>query len=293
MQKLKIYFMKKMLAGRRKKERKKYPVIGERLTIARKAGDIEVIIHMPRKRRTPLPVMFNVHGGAWVLGDAACIEGQSKRMANALSCIVVNINYTKLDVKPFPYPQQEIVDCVKYFAKRTSEYGIDVEKFSLIGYSAGGHLCAGAAQMLRDIHFPLCANVLVYPFLDFSVLGADAEANKLMGELFFSGGVGADSPLLSPAKAKASALVGLSPTEIILCGRDALYEQGISYEKSLHEAGCEATLKVFEGAMHGFMEGAIGEGDKAREQALICDTCFTYLQDRMVWHWRSIDDGRR
>lgn len=42
-----------------------------------------------------------------------------------------------LDVQPFSYPQEEIRDTVFWFREHAGEYGIDSERFALMGYSAG------------------------------------------------------------------------------------------------------------------------------------------------------------
>jgi acetyl esterase len=134
-------------------------------------------------------VVFNVHGGAWVGGDALLLDTQSQEMADRLGCLVVNINYIKADVKPFPYAQYEVRDTVLYFVRHAQEYGIDTSKLALMGYSAGGHLCACAAQMLAEDGISLSCQVLCYPFLDFTFAGEAhnemADGMKGIGEIFF------------------------------------------------------------------------------------------------------------
>ena len=74
-------------------------------------------LHRPACGGENLPVVFNVHGGAWVGGDALLLDTQSQEMADRLGCFVVNINYIKADVKPFPYAQYEVRDTVLYFVR--------------------------------------------------------------------------------------------------------------------------------------------------------------------------------
>ena len=59
--------------------------------------------------------------------------------------IVMTSQDTKLDEQPFPYVQNEVADIVQYFSDRAEEFGLDTRKFNVIGYSAGAHICAGAA----------------------------------------------------------------------------------------------------------------------------------------------------
>lgn len=292
---IKLFFVHKMLERGRKKSRKKEPWLGKQFFVPRAEGKpVEVIMYKPEvKKYTPMPVMFNIHGGAWVGGDASALDEQSQKMADLLCAFVVNINYTKVDAEPFPYAQKEVADVVRFFWGNTAEYGIDRDRFNLIGYSAGGHICAGAAIMLKDEGIPLCSNIPVYPFLDFHVFneglfpGMDAKSTKLMEEVFFRDGVDRYSTVMSPAAASVEALKGLSATELILCGPDALYQQGFDYRDRLLEAGVPVELKVFEESTHGFMEGDYDKelNEMEQKQKEMCEACFQYLIMRMWILW--------
>lgn len=294
---LKLKLISIMLRRARKKTIKKPPLLGKRFEIPRNGEPIiETYLYEPKNRtQSSIPALFNVHGGAWVGCDATMLDTQSQQLADTLGAYVVNINYKKLDVKPFPYPQTEARDAVLYFAEHAGEYGIDAEKFAIIGYSAGGHICAGAAMLLRDAGFKLSRQILCYPFLDFHVfdggnaMGLDGSSMRLMNELFYRGGMNKDMPLMSPAAAPKEALSGLAPAEIILCGPDDLYRQGIDYCEHLKEAGVDAELKVFETSTHGFLEAnypeSSGEPDEAQKASR--EVCIEYLSKRMKEVWRS------
>lgn len=273
--------------------------------------EVEVILYEPVKKCCePMPVLFNIHGGAWVGGDASALDTQSKQLADTCSCLVVNINYRKVDDKPFPYCQHEVRDTVLYFAEHVDEFGIDREKFTLIGYSAGGHICTGAAMLLRDAGFKLNSQVPCYPFLDFHLFDTDGipgveeengeqktdkktekknrELMAVVNEIFFRGGVDKFSALMSPGAAAPEELKGVAPVELIICGKDALYEQAFAYQKRLEEANVPVELKVFEKATHGFMEGNYPEMfyEPNEEQRIIRDESFRYLKKQMEQHWR-------
>lgn len=292
---LKLKLMCAAMRHARKKARKKQPWIGKQLMMKREnAPEVELFLYEPKeKRHEPLPVLFNVHGGAWVGGDATALDTQSQFLADMLSAFVVNINYRKLDEVPFPYPQTEVCDTVLYFQRHAEEYGLDKTCFNLIGYSAGGHICAGAAMLLRDAGVKLCSQILCYPFLDFHIfeggnaVGMDGKTVRLMNELFFRGGMDANQPMMSPASAPADALHGMAPAEIILCGPDDLYQQGIDYQKHLESAGVDAALKVFEPAIHGFLEANYPEnfGEKNESQIPVREECWQYLKERLEARW--------
>jgi len=297
---LKLYFMHLMMAHKRKKSRKKKPWIGKQFMVPRNGlPDVETFLYEPEvKKYSPMPVMFNIHGGAWVGGDATALDTQSQQIADTLSAFVVNINYKNLEVKPFPYPQQEGFDTVLYFARHAKEYRMDIKRFNLIGYSAGGHICAGAAMLLRDTGFELASQILCYPFLDFRIFDSgiipgmendsrNDKTMKLMSEFFFRNGMDKMQPIMSPAAAPTEKLKGLAPVEIIICGPDALYQQGVDYHQKLNEAGVPCKLKKYEESTHGFMEGNYPEveWEKNPKQEAIRDECFLYLKERMKIRW--------
>ena len=295
MNKIKLFFIHKMLENGRKKIRKKGPWVGKQFWVQREGKKpVETFLYEPKEKKyNPMPVMFNIHGGAWVGSDATAIDVQSQKMADTLSAFVVNINYKKVDEEAFPYCQQEVVDVVHYFYDHAAEYQLDTTKFNLIGYSAGGHICAGAAIMLKNKGFSLCSNIPTYPFLDFSgfqkgeSLGLDEKTLKLMNEVCFRGDVDPLSAVMSPAIAKPEELKGLSDTFIILCGPDALYQHGLDYQKCLQQAGVNVEVKVFEPSKHGFMEGDYSEikteNDAIQKEQM--ELCFLYLKDIMHRMW--------
>lgn len=295
MNKIKLMMVHTVLKNGRKKSRKKSPWKGTQFLVpVADNRNTEVFLYEPKEKKwNPMPVMFNLHGGAWVGGDATAIDDESQQMADTLHAYVVNINYTKVDEKPFPYCQQEVRDVVLYFAEHADAYGIDTTRFNLIGYSAGGHICAGSAILLKEAGFQLCSNIPTYPFLDFhsfetgGFLHLDAKTVRLMQDVFFRGGVDPYSAVMSPASATIDDLKGLSPTELILCAPDDIYQQGFDYRDRLLEAGAECELKVVDKSLHGFMEGeydhVISESDI--EQGKLKDETMLYLRNRMWTRW--------
>ncbi|MBP3478434.1 MAG: alpha/beta hydrolase [Oscillospiraceae bacterium] len=292
-----------MLALGRKKVRKKKPWIGKQYFVKRPGlPKTEVFLHTPKTPFcTPMPVMFNIHGGAWVGGDATVLDGQSQRIADTLGCFVVNINYHKVDEKAFPYLQEEVRDVVLHFAQHAEEFDLDVTKFGIVGYSAGGHLTAAVALMLKDEGFRLCAHVPVYPFLDFRIFDGENDVvdkkdpehektKRKIDAVFFRGDMPKEHPYMSPNAATPEQIRGLSPAEVIICGQDPLRPMGVEYEKLLIEAGVPCVLKEYEKAVHGFAEMDWTKAATEAEQGQVAlqSECIDYLKVRMQQHWENI-----
>lgn len=294
---IKLFFMKLMVKrGRRKllKRLSAFSIKGKKFMVPRTdAAPVMTYLHRPACGGENLPVVFNVHGGAWVGGDALLLDTQSQEMADRLGCFVVNINYIKADVKPFPYAQYEVRDTVLYFVRHAQEYGIDASKLALMGYSAGGHLCACAAQMLAEDGVSLSCQVLCYPFLDFTF--ADEEHNEMkggmkgVGEIFFPT-LAATDPLVSPGLLPDEKLKDLAPAMIITCGPDQLQPQANRYKARLENAGVKVQLFDYPESLHGFLECNYPEteedsGAKSPEQKIQCDMAEKAIAQVLLKMW--------
>jgi acetyl esterase/lipase len=90
------------------------------------------------------PVIFMVHGGAWILGDKsgqAVVENKVARWVPR-GFIVISANYRMV---PAADPLEQAKDVARALAKAQSSaasWGGDRNKFFLMGHSAGGHLIA-------------------------------------------------------------------------------------------------------------------------------------------------------
>lgn len=253
---IQLEIMKAAARAKREKERWKKPV-GQRFVVPREGRQgVDVLLYRPDDVEQPWPVIFNLHGGAWVGCDASQMDSYCLDMAKKCGALIVNINYTKLDIEPFPYPQEEIRDTVLWFRDHAGEYGIDPEQFALMGYSAGGHLAAASALMLKDGGFTVSAQVLCYPFLDFTsfnALGESAEG-KAMCELFFPDGIKPEDPYISPGLAAERQMEGMAPVAFVVCGPDPLTEHAKAYQRRLAASGVQTSLQLYERALHGFLE---------------------------------------
>ena len=258
------------------------PVIGQRAKIKREGKEpVEVLFYYPEKTEKA-PVFVQIHGGAWVGMDAVDDDRYCQRLSEDLGVFVVNVNYKRLYDKSFPYPQEEVVDTVKWLKENAEELGIDENKIVISGGSAGGHLTAGAAIMLAKQGIKIAGQIMEVPFLDFtgSISIDFPEGNRLYDMMFelYPPQMPLDSEELSPAAAiSEETLKKLSPAVIIVCGKDPLHPQGEHYAKLLKEHGKLIGLKKYEEGYHGFGT------DKAEEMPLqnrLREDCYKYKAEK-------------
>lgn len=254
---------------------------GQRFAVPREGAEaVDVILYRPAKADKKLPVLFNMHGGAWIGGDAVLMESFCQLLADEIPAFVVNVNYKKADVHPFPYALNEVADAVKYFAAHAEEYGIDVEKMAVGGHSAGAQIAAGAAMKLKEDGVKLAAQMLVYPCTDMSPWNNGGLMDWIQPIVFPNGDY--KHRWASPALASDEALSGLCPAIFIECGLDELKPMGIRYAKRLIGAGVPVKMKEYAKALHGFLEVNRPEYDPSDpritpEQAEYCRDCEKYL----------------
>lgn len=287
-----------------KKQRAAYAAretIGERFVVPRSGKSangndkkgVDVIIYRPKKEvmdalgpNDHIPVLFNMHGGAWIWGDAVLMESFCQKVAEEIPAIVVNINYTKIDEQPFPYAIEEVVDTVEYFRANNDEFKVCLARMAVGGHSAGAQLAAGSALMLADKGIQLAAQMLVYPCVDMTNQGGlmDLVMNMALpeGSVAVQSGFIPAHPYISPLYAPEEQLAKVAPAIFIECGKDDLKPQGIAYAKRLIDAGIPVKVKEYKNAEHGFLEvnrPDYPEGDPRQneEQADYCKDCEEYL----------------
>lgn len=272
---------------------------GKELIVPRegKAG-VQTYLYHPESGGEALPILVNIHGGAWVGCDALVLDTQSGKLADALGCLVVNVNYKKADVEPLPYCQEEARDVIEYFIDHAAKFGADGTRLAVMGYSAGAQISASAAQMAYDDGYALSAQVLCYPFLDFTCGGGkQAELSDVMStmadaeDLFFQN-IAKTDPRVSPAL--RTDLSGLAPAILVRCGKDVLAVQAEQYHALLTQAGVPSTLLTYPEAYHGFLEVNYPETtqeqeSRSPEQAELMRRCEENIMEQLRKIWTAKD----
>ncbi len=110
-------------------------------------------IYLPEKGDGPFPVIFAIHGGAWMIGDKGDVQNEPMMKGLDRDYAVVSINYRLSYEAIFP---AQIYDCkaaLRFIKANASKYFINKEKIAVWGGSAGGHLCAliGTSAGIRTL----------------------------------------------------------------------------------------------------------------------------------------------
>lgn len=107
-------------------------------------------IYQPKVADRLLPVVLQVHGGAWVMGHKAqqAMPLLHRLAGNGYVC--VSINYRLAPKSKFPDPLIDVKRAIAWVRDHIAEYGGDPDLVILTGGSAGGHLVSLAALTAND-----------------------------------------------------------------------------------------------------------------------------------------------
>lgn len=93
----------------------------------------------PKERSKKLPVVFWMHGGAYVGGDKKDTKPFSVLLADR-GYVVVNMNYGLAPEEHYPIPLKQICEAYLYVKKHAQDYFVDMDQVYFGGDSAGAQI---------------------------------------------------------------------------------------------------------------------------------------------------------
>ena len=220
-----------------------------------------VRVHRPKGISGPLPCVFSMHGGGYVIGSYEMDDLRFDELCPLVPCIGVAVEYRLAPETPYPGPLEDCYAALRWTFDHATELGIDREQIGVIGTSAGGGLAAAVTLLARDrAEVPLAFQLLECPMLDDRQATPSSrrddlpiwtrEENELgwrsyLGELY-----GGDVPSYA-APSRASDLRGLPRTLIVVGTADGFLDEDVDYASRLSRAGVLTDLHVLAGVPHG------------------------------------------
>jgi acetyl esterase/lipase len=107
-------------------------------------------VYVPRDGTRGAPVLLQIHGGAWVMGNKRqqALPLLLDRAARGWVCVA--INYRLAPRATFPDPIVDVKLAIRWIREHAAEHGGDPSFLAVTGGSAGGHLAALAALTPND-----------------------------------------------------------------------------------------------------------------------------------------------
>lgn len=229
------------------------------------ARDIPVRVYVPQgcDAMTKLPIVLFVHGGGFVSGDFETHDVLARAIANGTGALAVAVDYRLAPEHPYPAGLDDVYATLSWLAEHGDQMGGDSRALIVCGDSAGANLATEAAMLARDRRGPkIAAQWLMYPTVSNKM---DTASWRLLGHTNFltrevmasviasyvPSGMSPTSPEVAPLWSMHK---GLPPAFIQVGELDPLRDENVDYATALRNAGVEASVKVYRGQQHGFIQ---------------------------------------
>ncbi|MFD0273972.1 alpha/beta hydrolase [Kitasatospora sp. NPDC127111] len=227
--------------------------------------EVTLVSARPAGIAGPLPVLYYLHGGGMVMGNAwSVLPRLLREWALPLRLAVLSVEYRLAPRAQYPGPVEDCYAGLVWAAEHAAGLGLDADRILIGGKSAGGGLAAALALLTRDLGGPApIGQLLLSPMLDdrndtFSshqLAGHDTwdrTSNATAWRAALGDRYGATDLPPYAAPARATDLSGLPPAYLDVGSAETFRDEAVAYADAIWRAGGEAELHVWPGAFHGF-----------------------------------------
>lgn len=218
-------------------------------------GGAGVRLYRPAGATGSTPALLWIHGGGYVVGNAAQDDALCRRYVERLGVVVASVDYRLAPEHPYPTPLE---DCYSVLTWLAALPGVDAGRIAIGGASAGGGLTAALAFLARDrgevspvlqvLSYPMLDDRTVDPAMDIPGMRLWNAASNRIGWTSYLGG--ADPTVAVPAR--RDDLAGLPPAWLGVGTLDLFHDEDLAYAQRLTSAGVACEVHIAPGAFHGF-----------------------------------------
>ena len=243
----------------------KLPVDEEWITVPARVGDARVRIIKPPGAAGPLPVIVYMHGGGWILGNAATHDRLVRELAVGARAALAFVDYPNSPEARYPVAIEQGYATAQWITRNGASQGLDASRMAVAGESVGGDMSAALALMAKargDVTF--VQQSMYYPVTDAAMNTASYEqfatgyylARKEMEwfwDAYTSDQAQRAEITASPNRATTEQVTGLPPAYLCVDEADVLRDEGEAYAAKLRAAGVAITAVRYDGTIHDFM----------------------------------------
>ena len=231
-----------------------------------KAGN-KYIITPKAPGNAKLPCCLFIHGGGFNFKAAPYHYRLAQEYALSTGTVTIMIDYRLAYNSSYGTPLQDCVDAWEWMCSHEKELGIDINRSTIIGDSAGGFLAIKTAMSSAIKPDKL---MLVYSVIDCNMTSIsmntldktpvwNSSLNREMWRSYFK-----DKKENSLLDMAGSELEGISGCYIETAEFDCLRDEGIAFARKLEDLGINVCLHQTKGTIHGF--DIMNKSEITREQ---------------------------
>jgi acetyl esterase/lipase len=180
-------------------------------------------------------------------------------LARQGACTVVSVDYRLAPEHPYPAALEDAAAVLQWSWTTADDLGLDRDRFTLAGNSAGGALAAGLAQRAAAQEAPPIVGLLLHqPVLDDRPTASKAEFASTPGfdgaavEAMWRYYLGETVPSAAAVPARNHQIIGAASTFVTCSELDPLRDEALGYAQELMRSGVRTDLHIFGGTCHGF-----------------------------------------
>jgi acetyl esterase/lipase len=235
------------------------------ITVGADVGDVRVRIIKPADAVGMLPTILYMHGGGWVLGNAATHDRLVRELATGVNAAVVFVEYDRSPEAHYPVAIEQGYATARWITQHGAAEGLDATRLAVAGDSVGGNMTAALAILAKqraDVTF--VHQSMYYPVTD---AGQDTDSYREFAQgpfltaksmawfwdCYLPDQSSRTEITASPLQARVDQLTGLPEAFVIVDENDVLRDEGEAYARKLTEAGVRTTCVRYNGILHDFM----------------------------------------
>lgn len=222
-------------------------------------GVIRVRIYRPFGT-APFPLHVFIHGGGWCTGTLSQRDNRCRDLAAGAGCVVASVEYRLAPENRYPTAPEDCYRALCWLVEQAARLGVDPDRVSVGGESAGGNLAAVVCLMSRDRGGPpILFQLLDVPATDLTMsqpsvsrlgngyLLTRQDMDRYVDAYLPDRSLATD-PYASPLH--ATDLTGLPSAMVTTCEYDPLRDEGEAYAHRLAAAGVEVDHHMLAGHIH-------------------------------------------
>jgi acetyl esterase len=243
----------------------KLPVQEEWITVPAQVGDARVRIVKPVDSSGMLPVIVYMHGGGWILGNAATHDRLVRELAVGARSALLFVEYPNSPEAHYPVAIEQGYATAQWAVREGASQGLDASRMAVAGESVGGDMAAALSIMAKqrgDVRFVQTS--MYYPVTDAAMDTASYDefaegyyltrkAMEWFWDAYTTDPNERAEITASPNQATIEQLKGLPPTLLLVDEADPLRDEGEAYAAKLRMAGVPVTTVRYDGVVHDFM----------------------------------------